>query len=47
MPDVTDDHTKKKRHDQTICLHNDLTKGKMHTRIQYENTPSQGLPGIF
>ena len=44
MPGVTDDHTKKRqgRHEQTICLHDDLTKGKMDARIQYENAPSQG-----
>ena len=49
MPDVTDDHTKKRRrrHDQTIFLHDDLTKGKMDSRIQYENAPSRCLPGIF
>ena len=49
MPDVTDDHTKKRRrrHDQTRCLHDGLTKGKMDSRIQYENAPSRGLPGIF
>ena len=39
MPDVTDDHTKTRRrpHDQTRCLNDDLTKGKMDSRIQYEN----------
>ena len=49
MPDVTDDHTKKRRrrHDQTRWLHDDLTKGKMDSRIQYENETSRGLPGIF
>ena len=49
MPGVADDHTKKRRrrHDQTRCLHNGLTKGKMDSRIQYENAPSRGLPGIF
>ena len=49
MPDITDDHTKKRRrrHDQTRCLRDDLTKGKMDSRIQYENAPSRGLPGIF
>ena len=49
MPDVTDDHTKKRRrrHDQTRCLHDGLKKGKMDSRIQYENSPSQCLPGIF
>ena len=49
MPDVTDDHTKKRRrgHDQTRCLHDYLTKGKMDSRIQYENAHSGGLPGIF
>ena len=42
MPDVTDDHTKKRRrrHDQTRCLHDGLTKGKMDSRIPYENAPS-------
>ena len=49
MPDVTDDHTKKRRrrHDQTRCLHDGLTKGKMDSRIQYENATSRGLPGFF
>ena len=49
MPDVTDDHTKKRRrqHDQTRCLHDGLTNGKMDPRIQYENAPSRGLPGFF
>ena len=49
MPDVTDDHKKKRRrrHDQTRCLHDDLRKGKMDSRIQNENAPSRGLPGIF
>ena len=49
MSDVTDNHTKKRRrrHDQTRCLHNGLAKGKMDSRIQHENTPSRGLPGIF
>ena len=49
MPAVTDDHTKKRRrrHDQIRCLHDDLTKGKMDSRIQYENEPLRGLPGIF
>ena len=49
MPDVTDDHTMKRRrrHDQTRCLHDDLTKVKTDSRIQYENAPSRGLPGIF
>ena len=48
-PDVTDDHTKKRRsrHDQTRCLQDGLTKGKMDSRIQYENAPSRGLPGFF
>ena len=49
MSDVTEDHTKKRRrrHDQTRCLHDDLTKGKMDSRIQYENAPSRGLWGFF
>ena len=49
MPDVTDDHMKKRRrrHDKTRCLHDDLTKGKMDSRIQYENASARGLPGIF
>ena len=49
MSDVTDDHTKKRRrrHDQTRCLHDDLMKGKMDSRMQYENAPSRGLRGIF
>ena len=48
-PDVTDDHTKKirRRHNQTRCIHEGLTKGKMNSRIQYENAPSRGLPGIL
>ena len=35
MPDVTDDHTKKRRrrHNQTRCLHDDLTKGKMDSEF--------------
>ena len=49
MSDVTDDHTKKRRrrHDQTRCLHDDLMKGKMDSQIQYENAPSRGLRGSF
>ena len=49
MSDVTDDHTKKRRRrdDQTRCLHDDLTKGQMDSRIQYENAPSRGLPRRF
>ena len=49
MPDVTDDHTKKRRrrHDQTRCLHDGLTKGNMDAGIQYENASTQGVPGIF
>ena len=49
MPDVTDDHKKKRqrRHDQTRCLHAGLKKGMMDSRIQYENAPLRGLPGIF
>ena len=47
MSDVTDDHTKKRQHDQTRSLHNGLTKGKLDSGIQYENAPSRGLPGIF
>ena len=49
MSDVTDGRTKKRRrrHDQTRCLHDDLTKGKMDSRIQYENAPSRGLRGNF
>lgn len=29
------------------CPHDGLTKGKMDTRIQHENEPSQGLRAIF
>ena len=49
MPDATDDHMKKRRrwHDLTRRLHDDLTKGKMDSRIQYENALSRGLPRIF
>ena len=49
MPDVNDNHTKKRRrrHDQTKCLHDGLTKDKMDSRIQYENAPSRGLSGFF
>ena len=36
-----------RRHDQTRCLQDGLTKGMMDSRIQYENAPSRGLPGIF
>ena len=38
MPDVTDDHTKTSRSDDD---------GLMDSRIQYENAPLRGLPGIF
>jgi hypothetical protein len=31
----------------TRCLHDGLTKGKMDTRIQHENEPSQGPSAIF
>ena len=49
MPDVTDDHTKKRRrrHDQTKRLHDGVTKSKMDSRMHYENAPSRCLPGIF
>ena len=49
MPDVTDDHTKKRRRkDEDDTIRQDgLTKGKMDSRIQYENAPSRVLPGIL
>ena len=37
----------RRRHGQTRCLHDGLTTVKMDSRIQYENAPSRGLPGIF